>query len=168
MVSKTKTFHWVSRYSSWLSVQVNPYLFCQLGHEPASDPKWSQLAVPPIQHLDDCLDPALNLLNLVSMRLYQMWGTSTLNQHPTLQCVCFLWRSKVSWFLPTQSGAWEAASARHDYAGAEEDRPPHNSGTIWEGASWGASYHAFHLLSLRHIPEKHSNVPCQSAEGIGF
>lgn len=82
----------------------------------------------PTQHLDDCLDLALNLLNLVSMRLYQMWGTSPVKQHPTSQYVCFPWRSGVSWALPTPSGAWKVASPKHNCGVAEKDRFLHNGG----------------------------------------
>lgn len=131
MVSNTKTFHWVSgRQIFKLALTTSkPIPLLLAGTWTCfwiqNDLSWQS---HPIQHLDDHLDPVLNLLNLVSMRLYQMWGTSPVKQRPTLQHVYFPWRSGVSWALPTQSGAWKAASPSHDCAGAEKDRLLHNNG----------------------------------------
>lgn len=162
MVSNTKTFHWGSRRQifklaltpskpipplfagTWACFWIQNYV------------SWQSHSV---EHLDDCLDPALNLLNLVSMRLYQMWGTSHVKQHPALQRVCFPWRSQLSSAHSLKPG--KQLLQDMIVLGLRRTDCCVTMALVWEDSSRQASYHAFHLLrlSLICIPEKHSDLP---------
>lgn len=104
-----KTFHWVSGRQIFkliltpskpiLLLLAGPWTCFWIQH----DLSWQS---HPIQHLNDCLDLALHLFSLVSMRLCLMWSASPVNQHPALQSV-----------LPMKR--WSSLSSAHTIRGLE-------------------------------------------------
>lgn len=109
----------------------------------------------PVQQLDDSLHPDLDLLNLVFVRLSQMWHTSPVKQHPTLQCVCFPWRRGAGCPHNLEPGK-KLIQARIVLGWRTESCIA--MAPVGEDSSRQASCHAFHFprLSTIHIPERHS------------
>ena len=84
MVSNTKTFPWVSGRQVF-KLALSPSKPIPLLLAGTWTCFWIQNDLSrqshPKQNLDDCLDPALHILNTVSMMLYQMCGSSPVKQH---------------------------------------------------------------------------------------
>lgn len=161
VVSKTRTFHWVSGRLALTPSKPIPLLLArtQTCFWVQNDLSWQS---HPTQQLDDPLDPDLDLFNLVSVRLCQTWHISAVKQHPTLQRVCLSWRSGASWALPTQSEAGRKFIQVRIVLGWRTDSCIAMA-PVWEDSSWRASCHAFYLLRLSviRISERQSELESQ-------
>lgn len=168
VISKTKIFHWVSGELALTSSKPIPLLLAgtQTCFCIQDDLSWQS---HPMQQLDDPLDPDLDLLNLVSVRLCWTWHTSPVKQHPTLQCVCFIWRSRATWALPTQSGAGKKLIQDRIVLRWRTDSCI-TMAPVWEDSCWHALCHDFYLLRLSviHIPERHSDLASLGVKAQDF